>query len=521
MEITQNVAVVLIGLLLFGTSALHLAGAQAANSAVAIPPATNILARLDPAHPRLLATPEGFVQLKKRMASDSQLQTWHASLRTQAQEIMTAPPSRYEIPDGLRLLATSRRVMSRVYTLGLLYRLDREQRYAERAWQELAAAASFPDWNPRHFLDTAEMTHAFAIGYDWLYDVWTPQQRSTLRRAIVEKGLNPALKLYRTRSSWTRMHHNWNQVCNGGMVMGALAIADEAPDLAGEIVSAALKSLPLAMASFAPDGGWNEGPGYWSYTLMYTVPLIAALGAKKRLSSIPLAAGLLLILMTATITMSAYRKVLWEGETWTEATQSLDEEAWETGAERPPWVDLLRRVHSFDSLVLIAEYVPREIPFDERNPFVRPFFDMVPRLFYPDKPDQSRAEEFSVKIWRYGISRDFAPSKIAPSMAGDLYWSGGVGYLILGGALWGLLIGAYEGWKDQLPPLPARVLQSFLFQFFLLSVERDFAFVVSSMLQGTIALLFVTAVLTRGPWLRGQNQIGRVDVRNLRLQRPR
>ena len=99
-------------------------------------------------------------------------------------------PSRYEIPDGLRLLATSRRVVQRVYTLALLHRLDGDQRYAERAWQELAAAANFPDWNPRHFLDTAEMTHAFAIGYDWLYDVWTPEQRATLQQAMVEKGLS-------------------------------------------------------------------------------------------------------------------------------------------------------------------------------------------------------------------------------------------------------------------------------------------------------------------------------------------
>ena len=73
-------------------------------------------------------------------------------------------------------------MLHRVYTLALLYRLDGDQRYAERAWQELEAAAQFQDWNPRHFLDTAEMTHAFAIGYDWLYDVWTPEQRATLRR---------------------------------------------------------------------------------------------------------------------------------------------------------------------------------------------------------------------------------------------------------------------------------------------------------------------------------------------------
>jgi hypothetical protein len=272
------------------TSTLHLAGAQAAKPAVLIPPATNILARLNRAHPRLLATPADFAQLKQRIASDTQLQAWHAYLRTQAQEIIAAPSSRYEIPDGLRLLATSRRVVNRVYTLGLLYRLDGEQKYAERAWQELAAAAEFPDWNPRHFLDTAEMTHAFAIGYDWLYDVWTPEQRSTLRSAIIQKGLNPALKLYRTSGSWTRARHNWNQVCNGGIGLGALALADDEPPLAGEVLHDALESIQFAMAEFAPDGAWKEGPGYWNYATFYNVVFLAglqtALGTDFGLSSL-------------------------------------------------------------------------------------------------------------------------------------------------------------------------------------------------------------------------------------------
>lgn len=280
----------LIGLLLFATSMLPLAAAEAPKPAVPIPPATNILARLHQGHPRLLATTEDFAGLRKRLASDSQLQSWHTKLQAQAQDIMSAAPSRYEIPDGLRLLATSRRVMNRVYTLALLYRLDGDQRYAERAWQELAAAAGFQDWNPRHFLDTAEMTHAFAIGYDWLYDVWTPEQRATLQQAMVEKGLKPALALYRARKWWTVAHHNWNQVCNGGIGMGALALAEVEPDLAGETLHDALESIQLAMAEFAPDGAWKEGPGYWNYATFYNVVFLAglqtALGTEFGLSQI-------------------------------------------------------------------------------------------------------------------------------------------------------------------------------------------------------------------------------------------
>ncbi|HSU55544.1 MAG TPA: heparinase II/III family protein [Candidatus Dormibacteraeota bacterium] len=253
-------------------SALSIAAAETPKGK---PARTNILSTLQSDHPRLLVSATGFARLAK--TDDAKFKSWRADLKKQADQILSAPPSKYEIPDGLRLLETSRRVVNRVYTLGLMYRLEADSRYAERAWKELEAAAHFQDWNPRHFLDTAEMTHAFAIGYDWLYDAWSDEQRQTLRQAIVEKGFKPALPLYRGHKSWTVMRHNWNQVCNGGLGMGALAIGDAEPTVADEILQSALESLPLAMSEFAPEGAWKEGPGYWNYATMYNVVFLAAL----------------------------------------------------------------------------------------------------------------------------------------------------------------------------------------------------------------------------------------------------
>jgi hypothetical protein len=59
--------------------------------------------------------------------------------------------------------------------------------------------------------------------------------------------------------------------------VGALAIADEEPQLAGELLYAALRSIQFAMAEFAPDGAWAEGPGYWDYATTYNAALLAAL----------------------------------------------------------------------------------------------------------------------------------------------------------------------------------------------------------------------------------------------------
>jgi hypothetical protein len=59
----------------------------------------------------------------------------------------------------------------------------------------MLTVANFPDWHPEHFLDTAELTTALAIGYDWLYDYLSPEDRSAIRRAIVDKGLRPGSRL--------------------------------------------------------------------------------------------------------------------------------------------------------------------------------------------------------------------------------------------------------------------------------------------------------------------------------------
>ncbi|MBI2947702.1 MAG: heparinase II/III family protein [Verrucomicrobia bacterium] len=260
---------------------------------VPIPSGTEILAKLSKTHPRLMvSSADEFTQLKRRISENPILPNWQAKLKERALRILADPVSRYEIPDELRLLSTSRRVLDRSYTLGLFHRLEGDPRYAQRLWEELEAAAAFPDWNPRHFLDTAEMTHAFAIAYDWLFDVWSAEQRRVIRTAMAEKGFQPALKTYRgTGASWHKARHNWNQVCNGGIGIGALALADEEPELAGEILHAGLESIQLAMVEFAPDGAWKEGPGYWNYATSYNVAFLAALetalGTDFGLSRIP------------------------------------------------------------------------------------------------------------------------------------------------------------------------------------------------------------------------------------------
>jgi hypothetical protein len=61
------------------------------------------------------------------------------------------------------------------------------------------------------------------------------------------------------------------------MTLGALAVAEDEPQLAAFIVQHAVASVPIAMRQYAPDGAWAEGPGYWGYATSYTIYMLAGL----------------------------------------------------------------------------------------------------------------------------------------------------------------------------------------------------------------------------------------------------
>lgn len=235
------------------------------------------LASLNATHPRLLFTSSEQSDIEAIVKTDKLLARLIEQNHVNADAMLAQPPIRYEIPDGKRLLTQSRRCIERVAAMAMAYRLSGEKRFAEGAIAEMLVAAEFKDWNPSHFLDTAEMTTALAIGYDWLYDVIDSAKRDKIREAMVKHGLNAGLKVYKSGRSWTVGDNNWNQVCNGGMILGALAIAEDEPALAREIVAYALKSIPHGTKVYAPSGAYPEGPSYWQYGTAYTLLTIKAL----------------------------------------------------------------------------------------------------------------------------------------------------------------------------------------------------------------------------------------------------
>lgn len=236
-------------------------------------------------HPRLLFTPEREAYVRETAASDTLLQAILDVIQQYAEAALDEPVVSYTFdepnnpPQTRRLKAQRRASMLRVMNLALTYRMTGDTRYAERAKEDLLAAATFPDWWPPHFLNVGEFAATVALGYDWLYDYLTDAERATIRTGLVENGLQAGLEAYAGAGfgGWRTASNNWNQVCNGGLVLAALAVAEDRPVTAQAVLDRAMASLPHAMQSYLPDGAWEEGPTYWAYGTTYNALLLDAL----------------------------------------------------------------------------------------------------------------------------------------------------------------------------------------------------------------------------------------------------
>ena len=225
-------------------------------------------------HPRILLLSGEEQIISELVATDEVWKKMHSAILKEANKIL-AKPLLERVMIGRRLLSTSRECLRRIFYLSYAYRMSLDDRFLNRAEEEMLAVSAFSDWNPSHFLDVAEMTMALAIGYDWLYPVLADDSKTTISHAIAKKGLEPS---YDGDYNWfLRSSNNWNQVCNAGMTYGALAIEGEYPELARATIDRAMQTIGLPMKDYGPDGAYPEGYGYWGYGTSFNVMFLSAI----------------------------------------------------------------------------------------------------------------------------------------------------------------------------------------------------------------------------------------------------
>ncbi len=224
-------------------------------------------------HPRLLMTPEDLTAIKNRIETSADLKSLHDHIIARSEEILSLPDLEYVLT-GNRLLSVSNNALFRMFYCAYAYRMTGDDRFLAKAERDINTVCGFPDWHHDHYLDVAEMAVALAIGYDWLYNELQEGTREAVHTAFENYVFNTSDK---NTDKFVDRTNNWNQVCNCGLVLSALAMYEDLPDRCRAIIERSVEANRAAVAEYSPDGNYPEGYGYWDYGTSFQVCMLAAL----------------------------------------------------------------------------------------------------------------------------------------------------------------------------------------------------------------------------------------------------
>ena len=231
-------------------------------------------------HPRLLMKKGEECRILRKVETDGFLRRLHEYIIQQSDRYLDLPVQE-RVFYSSDMLSSAREIFARVYYLAYSWRMTGNPEYVRRAEKEMLNACTFPDWNPDHYLDAAEISMALAIGYDWMYDELSPQTRTAIERNLFEKGIKPSFKEYDgDPAHWhfVNKRNNWNPVCHGSLACAAMAVYEHDPELACRTIERSVEKVKtLAIPEYGPDGNFPEGYSYWSYGTAFAIMFIEAL----------------------------------------------------------------------------------------------------------------------------------------------------------------------------------------------------------------------------------------------------
>jgi Heparinase II/III-like protein len=195
-----------------------------------------------------------------------------------------------------------------------LYAVTGDRERGEQARREMLKVLQLKRWDffledgkyPIGFLNGGRLTAWMSLGYDWIYDLLSPEERTEILRQIAEKGCVPAYRaLYgmshpETVKSWgfdpeqpqkydvpdmSRWpvilgHNNFRAVISGGLALGAFTLMGN-DDRAEQWRDMVMDSYYRFAGLLEPDGSYLEGVSYCNYAMTYLIYLMEVVKRKE------------------------------------------------------------------------------------------------------------------------------------------------------------------------------------------------------------------------------------------------
>jgi hypothetical protein len=223
-------------------------------------------------HPRLFFSTDDIHRIRKlNEQGDTLIHIGYLQNQIEASKILKEPLLSYYLDEAKLRVPSIHKFAVQLPHLVMMYQLTGDTLFARRIVNQFKKLNDFPDWGAnRHFLDAGIGGFDFALAYDALYAFLTTEEKKMMRTAVLKYVLIPGKEQLQKKIWWSTANHNWNGICNGGIIMAALSMYEEDPNEMSEIIALAINALPKYIQSFDPDGQSDEGLMYWGYGLMYT-----------------------------------------------------------------------------------------------------------------------------------------------------------------------------------------------------------------------------------------------------------
>ena len=243
-----------------------------------------VLGRVPKQRPRLLFPGQRLQQIRKlvrgelKPAVDSLVRRCE---RAVGRAIVPEPPRPRSGPERVTVMRTTRPPMDDMERCALAYLLTGERKFGLEAKRRLLHFFSWDPDGPTGLWGYDEpamwMMMRGTRAYDWTADLFTPAERSRIEPAMRGRAGQFYIHLKDRRRFETNPYESHAGRMPGFLGEAALSFAHEWPEARTWLEYATLLYCTSYPAWGGDDGGWQEGPGYWSAYMSFALHYVAAL----------------------------------------------------------------------------------------------------------------------------------------------------------------------------------------------------------------------------------------------------
>lgn len=254
----------------------------------------------DSTHPKIMLTQDRVEVLKKYLAdeSDTDFQNIWRGIMDKAEQGMKDNWEAIRLyeeaardkshPSYKDTSGRGRNYLQRNAALGIVYRVTGDEKYGQKLKERTMYVSGFTEYNIQKSIDPGFWMAGVALGLDWAWELYTPEERSQVLQGIIYAGLEPTDRILDALNAGAHVSSEWNETATNGPIglmfqydsyypkwaanyypynMGGVSLAcalamDENPEFASQLMAKIIRGWEYCFKVIYPHGAWTESPSY-------------------------------------------------------------------------------------------------------------------------------------------------------------------------------------------------------------------------------------------------------------------